>query len=141
MFGHDPQYLQSLNDIAAVSQRMSQMSKRYERVDHGVAGVAVLEGLWHEPLTTMGLLTGGYVAGKILTRPVTAQSMAGLSRAALAYRLAPSPATQRLLGNASRRMSGAIASQFGMQVGAPDILHSFINPAYAQGQVTSSQSP
>lgn len=136
LFGQNPDYLQSLDDVATVSRRMNQLYGRYMKrsgTEQGVGVLAAVEAAPHalaHPLGAIAGLVGGPAIAKFLTNPVTARSMAWYSRAALAVQQQATPGAWQGLARASRQLSRAAGAQLGVNV-TPDQLLTAISAPFA----------
>lgn len=102
--------LQSLNDIATISQRAQQIARFGNpsgtgRVTSLVAGAGAL---WAEPLTTIATAIGGNALARALARPVTAKALARWSRAYSNAMLRATPPNRTALGAATANLARAL---------------------------------
>ncbi len=131
LFGMSGNLRQSLDDIAAVSQRFKEMNKfaNPSGTAQNVTGAMGITGLFSSPITTVAAIIGARATAKVLAQPATASSLAKWSRA---YEIAvrkPTAATGVALTTASRNLSGTIAKTTGVSVDPAAIMRGITNQA------------
>ena len=118
IFKDQPQLLQALNDITAVSQRFNNLNKYGNPSGTGknVLGLATFGGLMKDPVSTIAGLVGGNVFTRIMSQPQTAQSIANWSQRYENYVRTPTRATANALYTMGVPVSRALSSAAGKNV-------------------------
>jgi hypothetical protein len=134
----------SLDDIATVSARMSEVERRFANKSNtgraaGLIGVGA--GMTMEPMTLVGSIVGGQVLGRVLSQPATASSAAKWARAYEKAAAVPTTAAATGLKIATRNLGATIESRLGIPNPANDIINTIGGGSRAAASGPQPQEP
>lgn len=131
----------ALDDIATVSQRFKALEKLGNPSGTGrvasLLHVGGLGGLGYglhagsiEPMTALGTAIGGHLLARAMAKPVTANSISKMMKAALALAKQPVPSNQALLNASITRLAASIAEIGGDE---PELVRARIEQEFKGG--------
>jgi hypothetical protein len=118
IFKDEPQLLQALNDITAVSERFKNLNKfgNPSGTSQSSWGVASLGGLYADPVTTLSALAGANGFTRIISKPATAQGVADWARRYENFVRNPTQQAGRIAYRAGLELNKTIAQETGKKV-------------------------